>query len=98
MNEDLTTQKTLWTETSFEMLYAALETNKSDAKVKEILVGLRGKNIKPIYLINKVRGKVGDDAAKRLEGILRRKAPEKAGKATKKGTGLVSRILTIFQK
>jgi len=69
MNEDWN-DKTLWTQTLVEILYADLQKPKSAATIRETVAGLRAKGFRTYYLIQKVRKDVGDDAAHRLERIV----------------------------
>ncbi len=69
MHEDWN-DKTLWTQTLIEILYADLQRPKDPATIRETVAGLRAKGYKTYYLIQKVRKDVGDDAAYRLERIV----------------------------
>jgi hypothetical protein len=67
--------KTMWSESLLETLYVALRKDKEDALVQEIIVDLRAKDYDDEYLINKVKKKVGPNAAVRIKKLL-------AGKVT----------------
>lgn len=78
MNDDdedttKTTVKTLWTETILEILYESLRKNGSDAKIREILVEVRGKGYKPGDIVDRVRRKVDTSAAARVKSLMSRK-------------------------
>ncbi len=78
MNDDdedttKTTVKTLWTETILEILYESLRNNGSDAKIREILVEVRGKGYKPGDIVDRVRRKVDTSAAARVKSLMSRK-------------------------
>lgn len=68
-----TTAKTLWTETILEILYETLRKEKSDASLREILREVLEKGYKPHYIIDKVRKKVDDRAASRVQLLLKKK-------------------------
>ena len=67
--DDTTLKKTLWSETLLDILYDALERNRPDYVLLEILTDLRGKGFKKQYLIKKVEQNNGEQAARRLKKI-----------------------------
>lgn len=67
---DTTIKKTLWSETLLDILYDALERNRPDYVLLEILTDLRGKGFKKHYIIQKVEKNSGEQAAKRLKRLL----------------------------
>lgn len=68
-----TTAKTLWTETILEILYESLRKNKGDTILRDILREVLDKGYKPHYIIDKVRNKVDERAASRVQGLLKKK-------------------------
>lgn len=62
--------KTMWSESLLETLHVALRKDKEDALVQEIIVDLRAKDYDDEYLINKVKKKVGPNAAVRIKNLL----------------------------
>lgn len=71
MAEDRTKTKTLWSETQFEILYAAIKKNGADKEIIEIIKDLKERGFPPKYLVEKVQNKVGMTSANRLKGIIR---------------------------
>lgn len=71
MTENRTKTKTLWSETQFEILYAAIKKDGSDKEIIEIIKDLKGRGFPPKYLVDKVQSKVGMTSANRLKGIIR---------------------------
>ena len=69
--ESQTVAKTLWSETVLEMLFVALQKNTTDARLRELLGELQQKNFKASYVIEKVRAKVGEQAARRVQALIR---------------------------
>ena len=67
---DTTLKKTLWSETLLDILYDALEKNRPDYVLLEILTDLRGKGFKKQYIIQKVEKNTSEQAAKRLKRLL----------------------------
>lgn len=67
---DTTIKKTLWSETLLDILYDALERNRPDYVLLEILTDLRGKGFKKRYIVQKVEKNNGEQAAKRLKRLL----------------------------
>ena len=72
MNENTTTPKTLWSETIIELLCIALQENKPDKDIKELLRECRGKGLKSEYLIKKVKKEVDENAALRIKMMIKR--------------------------
>lgn len=68
-----TTAKTLWTETLLEILFESLRKNKDDATLRSVLREVQEKGYKPFYIVDKVRQKVDDRAAHRVNALLRKK-------------------------
>ena len=68
-NTSPTTAKTLWTETILEVLYLAIEYDRSDEEIKKILHQMQGN--KPAYIIKKVEQKLGGAAAIRIRNLIR---------------------------
>lgn len=71
MAEDRTDPKTLWSETQFEILYAAIKKSGPDGNIIEIVKDLKERGFPPKYLVEKVQAKVGMTSANRLKGIIR---------------------------
>ena len=71
--------KTMWSESLLETLYVALRKDKEDALVQEIIVDLRAKDYDDEYLINKVKKKVGPNAAVRIKNLLQGKKTSGSG-------------------
>lgn len=71
MAEDDTRPKTLWSQTQFELLYQALERNKAETAIREIVTDLSRRGFPPEYLLGRVRKKMGMVASNRLKLILR---------------------------
>lgn len=69
--EDDTRPKTLWSQTQFELLYVALERNKPELLIKEIVVDLSRRGFPLEYLVARVRKKMGMVASNRLKLIMR---------------------------
>ena len=67
---DTTIKKTLWSETLLDILYDALEKNRPDYVLLEILTDLRGKGFKKQYLIKKIEKNCGEQAVRRLKRLL----------------------------
>jgi hypothetical protein len=72
MTEEDTQPKTLWSQTQFDLLYLALDRNKSDSIIKDIAVDLSSRGYPSGYLISRVRKKLGMLASNRLKLILRK--------------------------
>ena len=94
--------KTMWFETLLESLYVALEKNKGNKTILEILRDLRAKGYQNDYLIEKVQKQVGTTAAARLKGLLTvgGKASAKSGRkqaVPREGPGIFTRIKGIFK-
>ena len=70
--------KTMWSESLLETLYVALRKDKEDAVVKDVISDLKAKDYDDDYLINKVKVKVGPNAAVRIRGLLRGNKTKKA--------------------
>ncbi|HIF50865.1 MAG TPA: hypothetical protein EYQ42_04970 [Thiotrichaceae bacterium] len=62
--------QTMWSESLLEHLYLALRKNKDNAMILELIEELRAKEYDDEFLINKVKMKVGQNEATRLEGLL----------------------------
>ena len=69
-NTSETTVKTLWSETILEVLYLALKYDKPDADVRNVLKMVRSKGAKRSYIIQKVKGKLGEAAALRVRSLM----------------------------
>ena len=84
--EDITAQKTQWTEGLLEDLCTSLERGKDSVTVNGFARELmEDKQLPREYLVRKVRERSGDAAATRLDGILTGKAVRtQAGGASKK--------------
>lgn len=95
--------KTMWSETLLESLYVAMEKNKGNEIVLEIIQELKAKGYKNDYLIEKIQKKVGPNAAVRLKSLLPSggKKSAKSGQsrvvASKKKPGLFTKIIGIFK-
>jgi len=98
----MTEVKTMWSETLLETLYAALEKNKSDTSIKELLGELAEKGYKKDYLVEKVTKKVGPNAASNLKRIMAGGAASKKSssgktKTAKKSSGLGAKLKGLFK-
>lgn len=71
MTEDRTRTKTLWSETQFEILYSAIQKNRPDAEIVEIVKDLKSRGFPPSYVVQKVQDKVGMTSGNRLKGIIK---------------------------
>ncbi|OGT35980.1 MAG: hypothetical protein A2W28_08675 [Gammaproteobacteria bacterium RBG_16_51_14] len=94
--------KTMWSESLLESLYVALEKNKANKTIIEIIRDLRAKGYQNDYLIEKVQKQAGTTAATRLKGLLTGggKASAKSGRkqaAPREGPGMLTRIKGIFK-
>lgn len=94
--------KTMWSETLLESLYVAMEKNKGNAIVMEIIQDLKAKDYDNDYLVEKVQKKVGPAAATRLKGLLHGmgRSTVKSGRqktVTKDASGVLHRIKGIFK-
>jgi len=78
VSQDDTRPKTLWSQTQFELLYAALSGNKPDSVIKEIAKDLSRRGFPSEYLIGRVRRKLGMVASNRLKVILGKVRARKA--------------------
>ena len=72
MADDTTTPKTLWTETLFEILVDALNSNKSDKHVIDALKDLKEKKVKGVVIVSHVDKKLGKEQAMRVKSLLQR--------------------------
>lgn len=72
-DEEQTELKTLWSETILEILYAALQKDKSDAQIIDALKDIQKKGYKPDYIINKVEKKVDKQASIRVKNLLKKR-------------------------
>ena len=70
-SEDDTRPKTLWSQTQFELLYQALDRNKPEPMIKEIVLDLARRGFPAEYLLARVRKKMGMVASNRLKLIIR---------------------------
>jgi hypothetical protein len=95
--------KTMWSETLLEALYVAMEKNKGNKIVIEIIKDLRAKGYENDYLIEKVQKKVGPEAATRLKNLLfsikkqSGKARQRKSTASSKGPGIMTKIKGFFK-
>ena len=69
-SDDPTRTKTLWSETQFELLYAAFDKDRSDDQVREILRDLVSRDFPSAYLQDKVKSKCGMMAGSRCQKII----------------------------
>lgn len=69
-NGEGTEIKTMWSESLLETLYVTLRKDKEDSVVLEVIADLRAKEYDDEYLINKVKKKVGPNAAVRMKNLL----------------------------
>ncbi len=67
---EMTEIKTMWSESLLEALYVALRKDKEDDVVQEVINDLRAKEYDDEYIVNKVKKKVGPNAAARIEALL----------------------------
>lgn len=72
-DEEQTELKTLWSETILEILYAALQKDKSDAQIIDVLKDIQKKGYKPDHIINKVEKKVDKQASIRVKNLLKKR-------------------------
>lgn len=72
-DEEQTELKTLWSETILEILYAALQKDKSDAQIIDALKDIQKKGYKPDHIINKVEKKVDKQASIRVKNLLKKR-------------------------
>jgi len=70
MAADTTIRKTLWSETLLEMLYDALEGNRPDYVVLELLTDLAAKGMKQGELIREVENHASSRSAARVKRLL----------------------------
>lgn len=104
-NTQMTEVKTMWSETLLESLYVALEKNKGDKMVREILRDLFEKGYKKDYLVEKVNKKVGPNAASRLKRMFGGGASQQAATtaaarpaaASRKKPGMVDKLKGLFK-
>lgn len=68
-SDDTTSNKTLWSQTILEVLYAALLKKRSDARIVEILHVIQNKGFQRTHIIRKVEAKVDKEAARRIKRL-----------------------------
>ena len=65
-----TRTKTIWSETQFELLYAALGRNGSDHEIRDITLDLVSRDFPPEYLYAKVQRECGMMAGNRFRRLV----------------------------
>lgn len=71
-----TVQKTLWSDTLFELLIIALQNNRSDGKIIDLLKDLKQKKFKASYIRNKIKKSLGEKEAERIKSLISKMSPQ----------------------
>ncbi|MHC8441841.1 MAG: hypothetical protein ACYYK0_06625 [Candidatus Eutrophobiaceae bacterium] len=96
-NQDSTEAKTVWTESLFDGLYAALENGRKRAVIVDIVKDLIGRGgYTRNFLVEKVRKKLGDKTAIKFEEMITPKS--KATEKKKKARGVAERRLASSKR
>lgn len=72
MADDTTMPKTLWSETLLEMLTIALQKNRPDREILQLLMEIREKGFRASYVVDKITKDLGPEPVPRLKSLIKR--------------------------